>query len=47
MTWQMVTRYRWVCDGCGSEHIRIDNYQPADWIHTQDGRDLCGRCKPW
>lgn len=42
--WRMVQTWHWRCDGCGADHIAGDEYQPDGWIHTQDGRDLCGEC---
>lgn len=48
MTWREVLLMQWVCDGagCTQEHMAGDDRAPDGWIHTMDGRDLCGECKP-
>lgn len=46
MTWVTVTLHQWTCDGCGTKEALADDRQPDRWIHTMDGRDLCGDCQP-
>ncbi|WP_408898634.1 hypothetical protein ACJ5H2_05875 [Nocardioides sp. R1-1] len=47
MTWREVLVWEWICDGdgCTEETAADDDRQPEGWIHTIDGRDLCGECR--
>lgn len=45
MTWVQVAEWQWTCDGCGRVvKVVDDDRAPEGWVHTLDGRDLCGRC---
>lgn len=43
--WTTETLIRWVCDGCGAEHVSRDDLQPEGWIHGMDGLDRCPACQ--